>query len=65
MEHAVGTSGVVRGSARANFFDPLHVCHIREYLAEVEAYLALEPGFRFLLAGSHVDVWRDESLLDV
>ena len=34
-------------------------------LPEVLPYLALPPGWRFLLAPDYQDVWFDESLLDV
>ncbi|MFT4907718.1 MAG: hypothetical protein ACI978_001801 [Oleispira sp.] len=45
------------------FFKPLHVNHIAEYLPEVEQYLSLPPGYRFLIAGEHEDVWHDSSLV--
>ncbi len=46
-----------------DFFEPLHVAHIREYLPEVEQYLSLPPGFRFLIAGEYEDVWNDPLIL--
>ncbi|WP_444932599.1 hypothetical protein ACJJI5_17475 [Microbulbifer sp. EKSA008] len=49
-------------SQDADFFKPLHVRHISEYLPEVEQYLALPPGYRFLIAGEYVDVWHDPQL---
>ena len=63
-----GTSGwyVWRGEDLpddANFFEPLHVSHIAEWLPEVEKFLALPAGWRFLKAGEHEDVWFDETLL--
>ncbi len=42
------------------FFKPLHVKHIKEHLPEVEKYLALPVGFRFLLADDCEDIWFDE-----
>jgi len=48
-----------------DFFKPLHVGHVTDYLPEVEEFLGLEPGYRFLLAGEHVDVWRDPKLIDL
>ena len=47
------------------FFKPMHVSHVNEYLPEIESYLALPPGFRILIAGSYEDVWFDSKLLKV
>ena len=48
-----------------DFFSPLHIEHISEYLPEVEEYLDLPPGYRFLIDGSNYeDVWYDEELLN-
>jgi hypothetical protein len=47
-----------------DFFKPLHVSHISEYLPEIEQYLSLPPGYRFLLADEYEDVWHDSSLTD-
>jgi hypothetical protein len=52
-------------SVTDDFFDPLHVSHLDARLPEVVPYLALPPGWRFLLAPGHEDVWYDESLLKV
>lgn len=46
-------------SEDADFFKPLHVSHISEFLPEVEQYLSLPPGYRFLAAGEYEDVWHD------
>ena len=51
-------------SSERDFFDPLHASHLPQRLPEVVKFLGLPPGSRFLLAGEHVDVWFDESLLD-
>ena len=52
-------------SQAEDFFSPLHVEHITEYLPEVEEYLDLPPGYRFLIDGkNHEDVWYDEELLN-
>ena len=52
-------------SEDSEFFDSLHVEHIREYLPEVEEYLALPPGYRFLIDGNdYEDVWFEEELLN-
>ena len=50
-------------SREADFFKPLHVSHISEYLPEVAQYLELPPGYRFLVAGDHEDVWHDPQLI--
>ena len=50
-------------SADPDFYQPLHVAHITNYLPSVEAYLALPPGFRFQIADGHEDVWLDPALL--
>ena len=50
-------------SENSEFFKPLHVSHIKQYLPEVESYLALPPGFRILLTGTHEDVWFDPVIL--
>jgi hypothetical protein len=44
------------------FFVPLHVDHLTEWCPEVIPYLQLPPGWRFLIAPGHEDVWFDESL---
>ena len=49
-----------------DFFSPLHIEHISEYLPEVADYLDLPPGYRFLIDGNNFeDVWFDEKLLNV
>lgn len=52
-------------STEADFFSPLHVHHLEVRLPEVLPYLALPPGYRFLIAHGHEDVWFDEELLRV
>ena len=49
---------------RDDFFRAVHQAHVTELLPMVTPYLALPPGYRFLLAPGHEDVWFDESLLD-
>jgi hypothetical protein len=52
-------------SDATDFFAPLHVQHIAEYLPEVVDYLNLPPGYRFLIDGAgYEDVWFDPSLLE-
>ncbi|TXH89514.1 MAG: hypothetical protein E6Q78_07690 [Rhodoferax sp.] len=49
-----------------DFFAPLHVEHLVDYLPSAVEYLELPPGYRFLIDGGNFeDVWFDESLLDV
>jgi hypothetical protein len=52
-------------SSEKDFFEPLHTSHLLQRLPQVVRFLGLPPGSRFLLAGEHVDVWFDESLLNV
>jgi hypothetical protein len=51
-------------SDAADFFDPLHTRHLYEDYPELVKLLGLAPGYRFLLAGDHLDVWYDASLLN-
>lgn len=48
-----------------DFFQPLCVRHLHEWCPAALEFLALAPGWRFLIAGDQVDVWFDEQLLDV
>jgi hypothetical protein len=49
-----------------DFFQPQHIKHLPELSPEVIAYLGLPPGWRFLIGEKgYVDVWYDESLLNV
>jgi hypothetical protein len=50
-------------SVDRDFYQPLHVEHIAEYLPSVEPYLSLPPGYRFQIADGHEDVWFDPALL--
>lgn len=45
------------------FFQPLHVHHLAEECPAVLPYLALPPGYRFLIAPGYDDVWEDLALL--
>ena len=52
-------------SAADDFFAPLHVEHLHEYLPAVLPYLDLPPGYRFLIDdANYEDVWLDASLLE-
>ena len=48
----------------ASYFKPIHIGHLVDRCPEVMPYLALEPGWRFLIAPGHEDVWFDAALLD-
>jgi hypothetical protein len=48
-----------------DFFQALCVEHLLESLPAVADFLALPPGYRFLVHGAHLDVWFDEQLLKV
>jgi hypothetical protein len=49
-----------------DFFSPLHVEHLAQFLPLAVEYLELPPGYRFLIDGeNYEDVWFDASLLKV
>jgi hypothetical protein len=50
-------------SAASDFFKPVHTLHLETWCADAIPYLGLPPGWRFLLAPGHEDVWFDDSLL--
>jgi hypothetical protein len=50
-------------STADDYFKPLHVIHLHEWCPEILPYLGLPPGWRFLIAPNHEDVWFDASLL--
>src|SRR5204863_9605080 len=52
-------------SPDSDFFQPLHVEHLLEQLPEMLKFLGLPPGYRFLVAGSYLDVWYDPNLLHI
>lgn len=52
-------------STRADFFEPVHVAHLRAQCPQVLRFLGLPPGWRFLIAGTYVDVWEDPKLLEI
>ena len=35
------------------------------YISQIEKYLALPEGFRFLVAGDYEDVWQDKGLIGI
>jgi hypothetical protein len=50
-------------SSDPDFYQPIHITHIVEYLPSIEPYLSLPPGYRFQIADGHEDVWFDLALL--
>ena len=53
-------------SVELDFFAPLHVEHLSQYVPELVEYLDLPPGYRVLVDGANYeDAWFDASLLDV
>lgn len=46
-------------SSEADYFRPIHVSHLNEWLPEVLPFLELPPGWRFLVAPGYSDVWMD------
>lgn len=50
-------------STDPKFFNPMHVSHLEERCPAVLPYLGLPPGWRFLIAPNHEDVWFDRDLL--
>jgi hypothetical protein len=48
----------------SDFFKPLHVYHLNKLCPAALPYIALPPGWRFLVAPGHEDVWFDGTLLD-
>lgn len=52
-------------SESADFFVPQHASHVYDALPLAAQLFGLPPGYRFLLAGDYLDVWRDETLLAV
>lgn len=51
-------------NAEPGFFAPLHVEHVGDRSPEAVPYLALPPGWRFLIADGYEDVWFDPALID-
>lgn len=51
-------------SSDEDFFEPLHVIHLKDRCPEALTFLGLPPGYRFLKAGDYVDVWFDASLIE-
>ena len=52
-------------SDNPDFFVPLHIEHLPEWCPSIIKYLGLPPGWRFLIAPNHEDVWEDKKLLEI
>jgi hypothetical protein len=52
-------------SEASDFFASIHTRHIYERDPEIGRLLGLPPGYRFLLAGEFLNIWYDETLLDI
>ena len=47
------------------FFQPVHISHIKDIIPLVIPYLALAPGYKFIIdQEGYEDVWLDETLLN-
>ena len=51
-------------SSDPDFFVPIHAAHLRDWCPQLVKFLALPPGYRFLVADNYEDVWQDLALLD-
>ena len=52
-------------SENPDFFVPLHIEHLSEWYPHIIKFLGLAPGWRFLTAPDHEDVWEDKTLLQI
>lgn len=52
-------------STDPDFFVSLHAEHLAEWCPDVIKFLGLPPGWRFLKAGDHEDVWYDDSIAHI
>jgi len=51
-------------SKEDNFFKPKHTKHLIDRCPQILKFLALPPGYRFLVGeNGYIDVWYDSSLL--
>jgi len=48
-----------------DYFEPVHVSHFEAAYPQLAKYLGLAPGWRFLVAQEHEDLWYDGQLLQV
>lgn len=52
-------------SEEPDFFVSWHAKHLYDRYPEIAKYLGLAPGWRFLIAPGHEDVWFDANLLNI
>ena len=52
-------------SENPDFFQPLHVEHLREWCPAIQKFLGLPAGWRFLIADNYEDVLFDKNLLEI
>jgi hypothetical protein len=51
-------------SKEDDFFVPIHIFHLKKFIPEIQKYLCLPPGCRFLVDDKgYEDVWFDECLI--
>lgn len=51
-------------SSDDDFFKPVHASHVKDILPQVLPYLALAPGYKFIIDDEgYEDVWYDPELL--
>jgi hypothetical protein len=48
-----------------DFFVPIHERHLVDRIPELDEYLKLPPGSRFLVTPDYVDIWEDPELLNI
>lgn len=51
-------------SNNPDWFKPLHFYHMAEHCPAALRFMALPPGWRFLVAPGYEDVWSDSDLLN-
>lgn len=56
--------GAEQPTDNTHFFSELPASNIQRSLAEAYRFLALPPGYRFLIAGAYTKVWFDAALLE-
>ncbi len=48
-----------------DFFKPVHLIHLEDYIPEILPYLSLPTGYRFLKANEYEDIWFDPEITSV
>ncbi|WP_449555726.1 immunity protein Imm33 domain-containing protein [Granulicella cerasi] len=51
-------------SSSPDFFTATCTAHVYSFVPQVAPYLSLPPGYRFLMADGHIDIWFDPTLLN-